>query len=378
MSCQEWQIITEQYILESFTTDEKTLPATALKQIADNRDLFGSGIKPNVKRFIIMITDGISSQTDTELFTRELAKAKADLYMICIIPELPKADDTKYTNEYKQFATEHEKKVKEFVQRVAPGRNQLIEIGQLNILTKIVFDDLFNIIEQSILVFANRTTTTSTNPGTIFSCLHAFPLSNPRNVESWTHAEIAYTGQLYVSDFRRKLEQQTLQQQMDIDFSNDSNEFIKNFDSTMKSLDESYSKLDTHDVILSHADTILQQIEQKLETDISELVRTMEDYIFPAYKPTQSLPDTRGNRLYIPGIVKFICTQGQYNRICLNQIGTQKPEYRIALRLDQSVSMTGPTYFSSVDILLSMCAALNKIGIEDFNVLTFGKQIDLP
>ncbi|CAF3639993.1 unnamed protein product [Rotaria socialis] len=28
-------------------------------------------------------------------------------------------------------------------------------------------------------------------------------------------------------------------------------------------------------------------------------------------------------------------------------------------------------------MLLSICAALNKIGIEDFNVLTFGKQIEL-
>ncbi|CAF4710600.1 unnamed protein product, partial [Rotaria sp. Silwood2] len=118
-------------------------------------------------------------------------------------------------------------------------------------------------------------------------------------------------------------------------------------------------------------------MEQQLETYISELVRTMGDYIFSAYKPTQALPDTRGNRLYIPGIVKFICTQGQYNRIYLNQIGSQKLEYRIALLLDQSVSMTGPTYFSSVDILYSMCSALNQIGIEDFNVLTFGKQIQL-
>ncbi|CAF2742626.1 unnamed protein product [Rotaria sp. Silwood2] len=379
-SLQQRLVARGQYILESFTTDEKTLPATALKQIAENEDLFGNKIKPNVKRFIIMITDGISSQTDTDLFTRELGKAKADLYMVCIIPEIPKADDTKFSNEYKQFAIEHEKKAKEFIQRIAPGRNQLIEIGQLDTLTKTVVDDLFNIIEQSILAHTNRlavSQTTTTSPASKFYRLNAFTLSDVRNIELWTHPEITYTGQMYVNDFRKKLEQQTLQQQMDIDFSVASNEFIDNFDETMDKLEKSYSNLETHDTILSHTDKILQQIEQQLETYVGELVRTMEDYILPAYKPTQSLPDTRGNRLYIPGIVKFICTQGQYNRIYLNQIGSQKPEYRIALLLDQSVSMTGPTYFSSVDILLSMCAALNKIGIEDFSVLTFGKQIEL-
>ncbi|CAF4731586.1 unnamed protein product, partial [Rotaria sp. Silwood2] len=139
-----------QYILESFTTDEKTLPATALKQIAENNELFGSTIKPNVKRFIIMITDGISSQTDTELFTTELAKAKADLYMVCIIPELPKSDDQKFSADYKKFAFDHAEKAKAFIQRIAPDRNQLIEIGQLDFLTKTVVNDLINIIEHSI------------------------------------------------------------------------------------------------------------------------------------------------------------------------------------------------------------------------------------
>ena len=31
-----------------------------------------------------MITDGFSAQTDTELFIKELAKTKGDLYMVCI------------------------------------------------------------------------------------------------------------------------------------------------------------------------------------------------------------------------------------------------------------------------------------------------------
>ncbi|CAF3120351.1 unnamed protein product [Rotaria sp. Silwood2] len=145
----------------------------------------------------------------------------------------------------------------------------------------------------------------------------------------------------------------------------------------MEGLEKSYSNLELHDNVLVDTDKVLQQVEQQLETYIGEMVRTMDDNVLPAYKPTQSLPDTRDNRLLIPGIVKFICTQGQYSRIYLNQSGSQKPEYRIAILLDQSVSMTGPTYFSSVDMLLSICAALNKIGIEDFNVLTFGKRIEL-
>ncbi|CAF4200932.1 unnamed protein product, partial [Rotaria sp. Silwood2] len=355
-----------------------------LKQIATNKDLYGSQIKPNVKRFIIMITDGISSQDETELYTNQLHLAKAELYMVCIIPELTKHDDTKFSKEYRQFAIEHGIKAKEFIQRIAPDRNRLIETGQLDTLTKTVVDDLFDMIEQSIVLHGNRSTDTpkapdvsTTNNATKFHPLNPFILSHVKDVELWRHPEISYTGQFYVNDFRQKLEQQTFQQQINTDFTSASDEFIKNFDETLDALEKSYSNLETHDAILTQTDKTLQQIEQELEIYIGELVRTMEDYVLPAYKPTQSLPDTRGSRLYIPGIVKFICTQGQYNRIYLNQIGSQKPEYRIALLLDQSVSMTGPTYFSSVDILISMCAALNKIGIEDFNVLTFGKQIQL-
>ncbi|CAF2953951.1 unnamed protein product [Rotaria sp. Silwood2] len=206
----------DNYILETFTTDEKTLPATALKQIAESKELFGSRVKPYVKRFIIMITDGISAQTDTDLFTTELQNAHADLYMVCIIPEVPKADDSKYSDDYKKFDLEHKKKGKEFIQRVAPERNQLIEIGQLDTLTKTVVADLIGIIEQLILDYTNpsiaRQTTTSTNNAIKFQPLHAFTLSDVRNVDLWRHPEIAYTGQFYVNDSRQKLEQQALQQ----------------------------------------------------------------------------------------------------------------------------------------------------------------------
>ncbi|UJR19122.1 hypothetical protein I4U23_022252 [Adineta vaga] len=383
-SLQQSVIARGQYILESFTTDEKTLPATALKQIATNKDLYGTQVKPNVKRYIIMITDGISSQDETELYTNQLSTAKAELYMVCIIPEVPKKDDAKFSNEYKQFAIEHERKANEFIKRIAPDRNRLIETGQLDSLTKTVVDDLFHMIEQSIVLHANRpvdaskiSTVSSTNDGIKFHPMNPFILSNVKDIELWKHPDICYTGQFYVNDARQKLEQQTIQQQINTNFTLASDEFIKNFDETLDALEKSYSNLEIHDTILTQTDKTLQQIEQQLEEYISELVRALEDYILPAYKPTQSLPDTRGSRLYIPGIVKFICTQGQYNRIYLNQIGSQKPEYRIALLLDQSVSMTGPTYFASVDILISICAALNKIGIEDFNVLTFGKQIEL-
>ncbi|CAF4096707.1 unnamed protein product, partial [Rotaria sp. Silwood1] len=41
--------------------DEKALRAMAFKQSAENKELFGSELKPNVKRFTIMITDDIYS-----------------------------------------------------------------------------------------------------------------------------------------------------------------------------------------------------------------------------------------------------------------------------------------------------------------------------
>ncbi|CAF3639978.1 unnamed protein product [Rotaria socialis] len=68
---------------------------------------------------------------------------------------------------------------------------------------------------------------------------------------------------------------------MDIDFSSDSNTFVACFGAIMEALEKSYSNLETHDSIISHTDKILQQIEQ-LENYVSELVRSMEDYILSA------------------------------------------------------------------------------------------------
>jgi uncharacterized protein YegL len=371
-----------QFILESFTTDEKTLPATALRQVAENSKLFGEQKKPNVKRFIIMVTDGIFAQTDPKLFHKELERADAKLYIVCIIPPLPsKEKDVEQLTDLERQILEHEIKTKEFITSVAPGRNQLIQIGELNMLTKTVVADLINLIEESILTHLKPSISTiGTSPSTSFNKIHRlipFTLSNFTNITSWKHADVHYTGRSYISDSRRKLERQTTHSQFNIDLSQASKEFYDHYDEIMNALEKSYSDLETHDEILVNTDKILQQLEQRFESYTNDLVRALEDNILPAYKPTQSLPDTRGNRLFMPGIVRFICTQGQYNRIYLNQIGSPKPEYRIALILDQSVSMTGPSYFAAVDIFLSFCAALNRIGIEDFNVLTYGRHIQL-
>ena len=365
-----------QYILESFTTDEKTLPATALKQIAENRDLFGQKTASNVKRFVIMITDGLSPQTDVDQFNNELKKAYADLYIVCIIPKQPKNINPESMNEQETFAVRHEEQAKQFSQRVAPDRNQVIEIGHLDLLTKTVVADLISIIEQATFVYSNSITSGSFDSDVNrIRPLKAFTLSHWREIEQWKCPDINFTGRAFNSDPNRKPEQQ--QKQINLDFSSSSDEFIKDFDQIMTDLDKSYSSAENEIELMINTERIFREMEEQCHSYIIEFVRMMEEYLFPANKATQSLPDTRGNRLHIPGIVKYLCTQGQYTRIYLNPIGSPRAEYRVALVLDQSVSMTGPTYFASVEILFSMCAALNRIGIDDFNVLTFGKDIRL-
>lgn len=294
-----------QYILESFTTDEKTLPATALKQIAENDKLFGEQKQANVKRFVIMITDGISAQTDPKLFNNQLERADAKLYIVCIIPQLSsKGKDVEQLTDYEKQAHQHEIETKKFIESIAPGRNQLIEIGQLNTLTKTVVADLINLIDESILTHLkpNISHTTTSSISTNLNKIHRltpFTLSHFTDISIWTHSNVNYTGRSYISDPRQKLEQQTLQSQFDIDLSKAYKEFHDHFDETMNALEKSYSNLEIHDELLVNTDKILQQLEQRFESHINDFVRVFEDNILPAYKPTQSLPDTRGNRLFI-------------------------------------------------------------------------------
>lgn len=82
-------------------------------------------------------------------------------------------------------------------------------------------------------------------------------------------------------------------------------------------------------------ETIVNQI---LPNDYKEGKRALVDLIFPPNKPSMYAPSRKGTRLYIMGLVNFVLTKGQDNKIRLDKIAGLFKDYRITVIIDNSSS----------------------------------------
>lgn len=82
-------------------------------------------------------------------------------------------------------------------------------------------------------------------------------------------------------------------------------------------------------------ETIVNQI---LPNDYKEGKRALVDLIFPPKKPSMYAPSRKGTRLYIMGLVNFVLTKGQDNKIRLDKIAGLFKDYRITVIIDNSSS----------------------------------------
>ena len=73
-------------------------------------------------------------------------------------------------------------------------------------------------------------------------------------------------------------------------------------------------------------------------SDIKDNKINLLDTIFPPNKATMYAPSTKGSRLYIKGLIYFILTNGQENKIWLEKKAGLKRDYRISIIIDSSRS----------------------------------------
>ena len=60
--------------------------------------------------------------------------------------------------------------------------------------------------------------------------------------------------------------------------------------------------------------------------------------VFPPNKPTMYAPSSKGNRLYLLGLINFILTHGQDNKIWLEKKAGLKRDFRVSIIIDSSIS----------------------------------------
>ena len=94
------------------------------------------------------------------------------------------------------------------------------------------------------------------------------------------------------------------------------------------------------------------------------------DTIFPPNKPSMYAPSVKGTRLYLVGLVKFIITGGQDNKIWLEKKAGLKRDYRISVIIDSSKScFNNINSFHSYKTIFSFLKCLSLIEIPYFDLI---------
>lgn len=116
-------------------------------------------------------------------------------------------------------------------------------------------------------------------------------------------------------------------------------------------------------------------VNQILSNDYKEGKRAVIDLIFPPNKPSMYAPSRKGTRLYIMGLVNFVLTKGQDNKIWLDKIAGLVKDYRITIIIDNSIScfndLMNPHSFQTV---ISFLQVFSSVSIPFFDIIIAKKE----
>ena len=119
-------------------------------------------------------------------------------------------------------------------------------------------------------------------------------------------------------------------------------------------------------------ETIVNQI---LSNDYKEGKRALVDLIFPPNKPSMYAPSRKGTRLYIMGLVNFVLTKGQDNKIWLDKIAGLVKDYRITVIIDNSSSCFNDLMRShSFQTVFSFLQIFSSVSIPFFDIIIAKKE----
>ena len=116
-------------------------------------------------------------------------------------------------------------------------------------------------------------------------------------------------------------------------------------------------------------------VNKILSNDYKEGKRALIDLIFPPNKPSMYAPSRKGTRLYIMGLVNFVLTKGQDNKIWLDKIAGLVKDYRITIIIDNSVScfndLMNPHSFQTI---ISFIQIFSSVSIPFFDIIIAKKE----
>ena len=111
-------------------------------------------------------------------------------------------------------------------------------------------------------------------------------------------------------------------------------------------------------------------INKLSEMEIKGINMDLFDNIFPPNKPTMYTPSVKGTRLYLVGLVKYMITGGQENKIWLEKKACLKRDYRISVIIDSSTScFNNINQNHSIKTVFTFLKILSLIEIPYFDLI---------
>jgi hypothetical protein len=152
--------------------------------------------------------------------------------------------------------------------------------------------------------------------------------------------------------------------------------YVHHEDDQEKSIPFKLSEFQTFHSFLSKCN-VLQDFQTQISILKQQIIHRKSTFesqwcevIFSPNKPSQMAPSTKGNRIYLPGLIKFCLTDGQENKIWLEKIAGLKRDYRVSIIIDSSYSCFNPLMLPhSIQTIISLIGILAQIEIPFFDLI---------
>lgn len=360
-----------QKILDSFSFDQGTFPATGLLNIAEKVWPFSlsESKSRNHHRVMLMILDGLTQERVTDDYIRVCKKKSFDLVVLNL------EDDA-------------QRELRQQIHRLWDAVTtcyEMLNLKDIDLLPKIIADLLMNQMDKICDEIEKRPSPILLEGN--FAIQDVFPgRINPLAFDKI----LLHLGQQSLPPTLAAYEKRSF---FDCGFDS---EGIPFFESASKlglektkthcmelasDLEETHVQWNKVQLDSTKSDTLTKagsawiQTESRLSDRISRMREALEA-LLPPNVYTRKKADIRGPTIHLQGFIKHLATQGNEKKIFANKKGGGKANYSVVILLDISSSMTSDRKRNcALEAVFMIIESLKQMNILNFSVIAFGGAI---
>ena len=361
-----------QKIIESFSFNEGTYPASAVRHVAEK--VWPTQLSENKKlqyhRVMLLITDGLTQERSPEDYISVCKEREFELVVLNLKDEAQKEIMSQIEGLWRRAASCYEVLDVLFVNLLPRLLAGLMIQYMENTLLKIEKnrDQLRSIGQPVISHCGLRNLTLGVDESKLLEDLKKQPLPKlPGNFskKSFFDCGCATDGVPYAAEMRSlsstdlkldvvaldQVERELLRLHQGLQIGTENKEQLKK------------------------AEAVWMKAEEWLSVEIAHMVEALDGFL-PQNRFTRKRADIQGPSIHLPGFIKHIATQGSEKKIFANKKGGGRSEYSVAVLLDISASMAqGRRRSCALQTVVMLISALKQMNIEDFTVILFGGGI---